>query len=143
MRLRRTWVATFNGAACRVYAFDGAPRALEEVADGAFDGARKPAHRDRPTRVFSSTDERRSASEPRQDAERALEDDFVAGVARFLDEAAEADRFDDLVVAAAPRALGAFRNVASKPLLKRLVREIDGDYVNADAAHLLATLQPR
>ena len=142
MHRRRIWIATFNGAECRIYGYDGSPRSLKEMEDGVFSGPRKPEYSDRQTRVHSSTSDRRSGAEPRSDAERALESVFVADVVEHLSEAARADRFDDLIIAASPRALGAFRHLAPKELQARIVREIDGDYVGAERERLLAALKP-
>ena len=139
MRQRKIWVATFDGGSCKVHTYDGVPRRLVPLEGGDFAGPHKPHHDDRPVRVYASDGERRSASEPRTDAERALEDAFVAEVVEFLHAAHKAGQYDDLVIAAAPRALGAFRRLAPPELA--VLREIDGDYVNDARERLLAALQ--
>jgi protein required for attachment to host cells len=143
MRRRHIWIATFNGAECRLYDYDGASRSLKALEDDTLVGPHRVEHRDRATRVYSSADERRSASGKQTDAERALEDAFVAKVTDLLSAACAAGRFDDVIVAAGPRALGAFRKLAPKALMKHVVREIDGDFVGADAEEILAALWPR
>jgi protein required for attachment to host cells len=141
MRQRNIWVVTFDGASCAVHTYDGVPRRLAPVLGGAFAGAHKPHHTDRPVRVFSSAGERRSTSEPRTDPERALEDTFVAGIVAYLQAAQQRRAFDDLIIAAVPRALGAFRNLAPQVLKETVIREIDGDYVNAGVEQLTAALE--
>lgn len=142
MRQRKIWVATFDGGSCLIHAYDGAPRRLERVEGGALSGEHKPQHDDRAVRVHESQGERRSASAPRTDAERALEETFVARVAEHLHVAWKARKFDDLIVAAAPRALGAFRKLAPADLQGAVLREIDGDYVKAGQDRLLEALLP-
>lgn len=136
MKQRKTWVATFDEASCRVFSFNGVPRRLEELADQHRSGPRKPHFADRLGRVHASVGERRSGMAPRTDPERRLEVKFVESLAAELDAKAKTGAFDQLIVAASPRALGAFRAVASKPLMARVVREIRGDYVNSDSTRL-------
>jgi protein required for attachment to host cells len=140
MKQQKTWVATFDEAACRVYSFNGVPRRLEELTDQHRTGPRKPQYSDRPGRVHASVGERRSGIAPRSDPERRLETKFVETLAAELDARAKAGAFDRLIVAASPRALGAFRATASKPLMDLVVREIHGDYVNCDAARLFEAI---
>lgn len=142
MHRRRIWIATFNGAECRIFGYDGSPRSLTVLDDGAFSGPRKPEFSDRQTRVYAAASDHRSNAEPPTDPERAMEAAFIADIVTHLADAAHADRFDDLIVAASPRSLGAFRKLAPPELARRVVREIDGDHVKSDAATLLAALKP-
>jgi protein required for attachment to host cells len=77
---------------------------------------------------------------PRTDPERRLETAFVEALAADLASRAEAGAFDQLIVAASPRALGAFRAAASQPLAARIVRELNKSYVNIDTARLIEAL---
>ena len=140
MKQAKTWVATFDEAGARIFSFNGVPRRLEELAGEQRTGARKPSFSDRPGRVHASMGERRSGVSPRTDPERRLEKAFVAALAADLETKAKAGAFERLIVAASPRALGAFRAAASKPLMAKVVREIHGDYVNGDAARLLEAI---
>lgn len=141
MGRQNTWVATFDEAASRVFSFNGAPRQLKELPQERRTGPRKPSFSDRPGRVHESVGERRSGAVPRTDPERRLEAAFVARLAGELEAKAKAGAFDQLIVAASPRALGAFRAAASKQLMAKVVREIHGDYVNGDAARLAQALE--
>jgi protein required for attachment to host cells len=135
------WVATFDEAGCRVFSFNGAPRRLEELSGERRMGPHKASFPDRPGRVHSSVGERRSAMSPRTDPERRLETAFIDELAADLAAKAEAGAFDRLIVAASPRALGAFRAAASKPLAAKIVREVNKSYVNGDLARLRAALE--
>lgn len=141
MKQQSTWVATFDEAEARVFSFNGVPRRLEELPDERREGPHRPAFTDRPGRVHASMGARRSAMEPRTDPERRLESAFVAELAADLAVKAEAGAFDRLIVAASPRALGAFRAAASKALAAKVVRELDRSYVNGDTDRLFAALE--
>jgi protein required for attachment to host cells len=141
MKQPKTWVATFDDAECRIFSFNGNPRRLEEIVEERREGPHKPAFADRPGRVHASVGARRSSVAPRTDPERRLETAFVASLSEHLAAKAQAGAFDRLIVAAGPRALGAFRAAASKPLSAKVVRELNGVYVNGDEARLLQALE--
>ena len=140
MKQTKTWVATFDDAAARIFSFNGVPRRLEELPGGYRTGDHKPSFSDRPGRVHASVGERRSGVTPRTDPERRLEERFVKALVADLEAKAKAGAFDRLIVAASPRALGAFRAAAAKPLIAKVVREIHGDYVNGDVTRLIEAL---
>ncbi|MGE0045094.1 MAG: host attachment protein [Hyphomonadaceae bacterium] len=140
MKSEITWVATFDGAACRVFHYRIGAGELIELEDEARSGPHKPRFEAPADTVYSSASPHRGAAAPRTDAERNLETAFVADVAAHLEMRAAARAFDRLIVAAGPRALGAFRETAPAKLKSRVTREIVGDYVNADAKALLGAL---
>ncbi len=140
MRQKRIWVATFDGASARVFRYDGSPRGLEEIVGERRSGPHKPHFEERAGRVYSSVGPGRSSVEPHSDAERELEDVFAASLAERLAGKLTEGAFDELIVAAAPRALGAFRAAASRPLAEKVTREVHGDYVNSDQSQLLNAL---
>lgn len=141
MNQTRTWVVTFDGAACRVFSYDGAPRRLEEIESERRAGPHKPDFEDRPGRVYSSMGAGRSGVSQHTDPERRMEDEFVAALADHLLKKATDNAFDDLIVAASPRALGAFRKAAAKALTDKVIREVHGDFATGDPARLLAALE--
>ncbi len=136
MRQEKQWVATFNGASARAFTYDGAPRILVEVDGARREGPHKPDFDDRATRVHESLGERRSGASPETDPERRLEDKFIEGYAALLESHRARGDFDELIVAASPRALGAFRKALTPELAKVVVREIHGDHVNGGAESL-------
>lgn len=140
MKQAKTWVATFDEAEARIFSFNGVPRRLEELTEEHRAGPHKPSFSDRPGRVHARMGHRRSAIAPRTDPERRLETQFVEALVADLEARAKAGAFDRLVVAASPRALGAFRAAAGKTLLDKVVREIAGDYVNSGPGPLSEAL---
>jgi protein required for attachment to host cells len=90
--------------------------------------------------VYASHGAQRSGVSPRTDPERRMEEKFVTSLVEHLSAKAGEKAFDELIVAASPRALGAFRACAPKTLTERVSREIHGDYVNVDPERLLTAL---
>lgn len=125
---RITWFATFDGAQARFFDFSVAHRRLAPVE--AMMGPHRP-DRDGPLpRTQESATPRRAAIEPKTDAERALETAFVRTVAERLDTMLREARFSRLIVAAGPRALGAFRQHASPTLRASVIVELDRCFAN-------------
>lgn len=140
MTQSKTWVATFDGASCRVFDYDGIARRLKEIESERRAGPHKPEFDDRPGRVYSSVGPGRSGVSHHTDSERRMEDEFVGALAQHLADKGEEGAFHALIVAASPRALGAFRSAAPRSLIEKVVREIHGDYAKGDPDHLLAAL---
>ena len=140
MQQKRIWVATFDGASCRIFKYDGVPRRLEEMGDQRREGPHKPDFGERAGRVYSSVGPGRSSVEPHTDPERNVEDAFVASLAEHLAGKMAENAFDALIVAAGPRALGAFRAVAPRALADKVVGEVHGNYVNGEQDRLLDAL---
>ena len=138
MRHPTTWVTTFDGAASRVFVLHGEEGRLVEIEDERRDGPHKPEFDERAGRVHESMGASRSGMSSHTDPERRMEDDFVRAHAAHLAEMAKTRAFQALIVAAGPRALGAFRKAAPKALADVVTREISGDYVNGDPAQLYA-----
>jgi protein required for attachment to host cells len=134
-----TWVTTFDGASSRVFTLSGVPGRLEEIVSERRDGPHKPDFDDRPGRVYSSKGHGRSGVSHHTDPERRMEDEFVSELAQDLAAKAAEGLFDQLIVAASARALGAFRASAPKALVE-VTREVHGNYVNGDQQRLLAAL---
>lgn len=140
MQAKRVWVSTFDGASCRVYVYDRVAGRLHELPEQHREGPHKP-HFDEPAgRVYASVGPGRSSVEPHTDPERLLEDEFVKAMVQRLAAQLSEQAFDELIVAAGPRALGAFRTAAPRALAEKVTREVHGNYVNSDQSRLLAAL---
>jgi protein required for attachment to host cells len=140
MRPIKTWVATFDGASCRVFVYRDNARRLDELTDERRAGPHKPHFEDKLGRVHASVGARRSGMAPRTDPERRMEAEFVTALASNLAAKAAEGAFDQLIIAASPRALGAFRASAPKALADKVVRELHRAYLGGDEERLLAAL---
>lgn len=130
---KRTWVVIADGGQADVVEYRGANEALASVPDGHFE---QPNLR---TREIASDDrgrgfagkgisEARGAMEFTTDPHEYEEFRFVLGVSRFLDE--HVNDFDQLVIAAAPRALGTLRKKISGNVQKKVCAELNKNFTN-------------
>lgn len=133
-----TWLVTFDGASARLFSVTRNPTRLREVE--SLSGPKRPELSSRPGRVHESVGERRSAMEPRSDPERLLEEEFVSELAARLARLAAEGRFDRLIVAGAPRALGCFRKAAPDSLRERILYEAPKDLTNTPAQDIPQSL---
>lgn len=141
LRKPKTAFATFDGAAARAFLYERAEKRLTALPGFPMTGKKKPEFSDRKGRLFSSADDRRSAAEPPSDPEKLLEREFVAEVARKLEDLKARKTFDRLIVAAGPRALGFWREIAAKELAASVKIELASDYAHLDETALLPLVE--
>ena len=82
---------------------------------------------DRPGRSFDRHGDGRHAMEPPTDARRQTSVRFLVDVAAFLDQERLQNHYRQLIVIAAPAALGVLRKHFSKPVHDAVIREIPAD----------------
>jgi protein required for attachment to host cells len=137
-----TWLVTFDGARARAFRKVEERPGWAEFDLGVPEGAHRPPPFDERTSVYQSHGAARSRQEPRTDPERMTEESFVAGLCTRLAEHGERGEFQKLIIAAPPRAMGAFRDACAKGLAARIAAEIDADYVNTPIEHIARYLAP-
>jgi protein required for attachment to host cells len=76
------------------------------------------------------------ATVPRNDPHEFAEKRFIEHLAKELDQAALAKRFDRLIIAAPPRALGNLRKALSKQTTQLIAAEYDKDFTKSTAPDL-------
>lgn len=140
MKASRTWIVVADGAKARVLEGPGHGGAFKPVDDLSF-ASHAPASRDidseRPGRTFNSTGKLRHAIEPRVDAHERREAEFLKSVADRLEQALRRKAYDDLVLAAPPRALGILRKQLSSEVQRRLRGELDRDLIKQPDAEIV------
>lgn len=82
----------------------------------------------------------RASSEANPDNDTQAEDGFAMGVAEVLNKWAVTDRFDKLLVIAAPKTLGELRKHWHKELSARLVGEIAKDLTGHSTDQIAAAI---
>ncbi len=137
---KTTWILIADGAHARVYANDGAALGLYPVPGLEFTN-------ELPSRVHGMVSDREGRTsnpsggghhglEPRTDPRRHMEDEFLRDVAAALDKAAQEKHFDNLILVAAPKALGTLR-VKLAPQTTALVgKELDKDLIHLSEQEL-------
>ncbi len=137
----KTVFATFDGAAARAFLYDRANKKLSPLPGFPMEGDRKPEFEDKRPRSFQSAGVGRSAIEPQTDPEKQLERRFVSDVAARLETLRAKKSFDRLIVSAAPRALGYWREAAPKELAAVVRTELAADHVRTDEASLVSVVE--
>lgn len=131
MREKNVWVVVADGARARILSADRRARRLTPLEELASEAARRKTSEqvsDRQGRAFeSSSPGHRSGMEPRTDPQRHEQVVFARQVAQKLAEAAQAQRFDELYLVAAPKALGDLRDALTDEVRARIVGELDRD----------------
>jgi protein required for attachment to host cells len=137
-----TWIVIANGDQAKVFEHDGPGKGLKALDDMRFAQESLMARdimSDRPGRTFSSAGKgARSSIDYTSDPVAVRERRFVEQLADVLDEKRRDGRFDRLVIAAAPTALGDIRPALSDELRAILLAELPKDLTNTPTDKLAA-----
>jgi protein required for attachment to host cells len=142
-RQKTTWVLTADDSKARVLESHGRLSGLSEVADGTFNAERKAGRdifSDRPGRSHESATPTRHAMEYRTSAEEQERWRFVQDLSQWLQKAQEANRFERLVLIAAPKTLGALRKQLPQSVQGLVDGELAKDLTGMPAAAIAETL---
>lgn len=137
----KTAFVTFDGARAEAFLYERAEGRLAALDGFPMTGPKKPDVERPPGRSFQSFSNARSATETRSDPEKLVERAFVAGVAEALATLRTRKAFDALVVAAAPRALGYWRETVSADLAAAVRKELAKDYAGQGEKALVAVVE--
>ncbi|MGE0748905.1 MAG: host attachment protein [Rhodospirillales bacterium] len=136
----RTWVVVADGAHAKAYLNEGPGTGLAAVPEMELAGTRaldRDIHTDRSGRQSNVPGgAARHAVDPRENARNQVERSFIREVADALAAAERDDAFDRLVVVAAPHALGDLRSLLPDAVARKVVAEIDRDYVHLSPKQL-------
>lgn len=139
MKKTVTWVLIADGAQARVLENTGPGKGLKQVE--GLDWSIEPLSAqdivsDKPGRSHSSVGHGRSAMEPKTNPVNHRETEFVKSLADMLDRQQQQGKFDRLVIAAAPIALGDIRKAMSAGVKKTVIAELNKDLTNLPTAQL-------
>jgi protein required for attachment to host cells len=137
MKAVRTWILIADSERARVLQNNGPGHGLAAIDDMSFSTPHLEARdimADRPGRSFDSTGHTRHAMEYSSDPKRLHEITFMKSVADAL--AANAGRYDRLILVAAPRALGDLRQALAKQVHDKVTADLDKDLTNIPEAKL-------
>jgi protein required for attachment to host cells len=141
-----TWLVTLDGARANFYRLARDGDRLRLIPTGAMEGTRKLTQdltSDRPGHTQESVGGARHAMEPRTTAHDHAEQTFIAQVAHELAAKAAEKAFDDIIVVAAPRALGTLRQDFDGHFAGRYVSlEIPGDWTKMSPDDAACHLRP-
>lgn len=141
MKKQVTWILVADGSKAKVFLSAGEGR-LELLQESAIvNPASRDQVSDRPGRTFDSHGSGRHAKEPTSDPHDQAESEFIRSVASTVGAACGKKEFDNLVVVAAPRALGDLRAAYSKQLRTSISEEIAKDVTNMSMSDLQEFMQ--
>jgi len=128
---QKTWVLIADGARARILDHAGPGAPLEPVLEEAGSKSRLPTRElgsDKPGRTQESIgDGNRHAMAPRVDWHAFEKHLFAKEVAKILDQGAQDNAFDRLVLVAPPKTLGELRSLLGKATQARVSAEINKD----------------
>ena len=128
---RTTWFLIADSAKARVFESSG-PKGTWTLIEETSEDARRPSRdlgRDRPARGRTIGTGAPFAVTETADHEKAGQE-FLAARAQSIIDADKKDRFDQLVIAAPPAALGALRKKLPAEMTAKLIGVYDKDLTN-------------
>ena len=140
MKAKVTWIVIADGNQAKVFEHDGPGKGLRALKDLNFEQEPLKAQEimaDKPGRSFSSAGPgARSSIEYSSDPVQVRERRFVERLADMLDEMLQQGKFDRLVIAAAPAALGDLRPALSDKVKETILAEMPKDLTNVPTQKL-------
>jgi protein required for attachment to host cells len=134
MKKTVTWILVADGAQAQVFEHGGPGKGLAAVKDLHFEEKHLKAQdimADRPGRSFASAGPgTRSAMEYSSNPVEVREERFVRALADKLEVLRQQGRFDRLIIAAAPAALGDIRPALSDGVKDTVIAELPKDLTN-------------
>ena len=130
VRYSRLWVVIADGEHARLVARDPHARSLHTFKELTSRTAGQRSHdlgSDRPGRTHESVGTTRHAVAPKHDPHQLAKQDFVASVAREVNEAAASGGFDHLVLVAPAHALADLRGGLDQAVLNAVVGTLAKD----------------
>ncbi len=137
-----TWIVIADGDQAKVFEHEGPGKGLRPIKELQFEQERLKASEimaDKPGRAGAGTAPgSKAAMEYRSDPVHVRERRFVEKLAEVLNEKHEAGKFDRLVIAAAPTALGDIRPALSTQVRDKILAEMPKDLTNVPMPKLAA-----
>jgi protein required for attachment to host cells len=133
-----TWILVADGAQAKVFEHGGPGKGLTAVEGLQFEQEplrAREINSDRPGRYHGGGVGSRSGMEE-ADPVQVREERFVKSVAEQLEAMRKQGRFDRLIIAAAPSALGDIRPVLSDQVREAIVAELPKDLTNVPRPQL-------
>lgn len=142
MKAKVTWIVIADGNQAKVFEHDGPGKGLRALKDLQFEQEPLKASEimaDKPGRSFTSAGPgSRSSLEYSSDPVAMRERKFIEKLADVLNEKQSQGKFDRLVIAAAPAALGDIRPALSDQVKETILAEMPKDLTNIPVPKLAA-----
>lgn len=143
-RKRTIWIAIADGSRARIVVRREEGSGFDIVSEMSSAEANVPSREiwaDRPGRTQESGYSGRHAVEPRHDPHQERKAAFIRGFAAQLNEAAEQERFDELILFAAPRSLAELRGSLEEGTQRKLKAAVAKDLTKLPLSELARHLE--
>ena len=138
--MNKTWVLVADSKKARLFEYEHSREPWSETACFVNPDAGRRAATDRPPRVQESVGAARHAIEPRTDPKDKANARFASALIAALRAGRDEQRFQSLVIAAAPRFLGTLHGELDKDLQQCVRREIRRNLTGLDSAGIRSYL---
>lgn len=130
MKRKTTWILIADAATAHVVASSGKAADLAMVDDIRLQGNASPSRdlaADRPGRAFDRAGDGRHGMEPQTDPHLVERERFAREIAAVLDEAAQRQRYDRLILVAPPKFMGLLRDILPSSVASKVSAELTKD----------------
>ena len=130
MKHNKTWIIVADGARAQIFSNSGPGTGLESAIPQALVADNRPSGdiaSDRPGRSFDSAGQGRHAMQSGSDPHEYEQTVFANDIAKLLDRNREQKAFDQIVIVAPPKMLGALRHALDKATSQLVIGEINKD----------------
>ena len=145
MATHKYWVVVAESSHARIFHCEKAGAALEEGTALVHPESRIHAqdiHSDLPGRAFDSGGEGRHAMFSQTDPKRHEAEVFARELIAHIENARTHNKFDELILAAAPAFLGLLRERMSSALRQRVIHTLSKNLVHEDKDVIMRHLGP-
>ena len=136
--MKLTWILVADNTRARIFTADTPSSPLEEIEDFSHMEARlhdREMTSDLPGKIKSVGGGGHAFEQP-TDPKKHEADNFAHRVAQYLEDAHNANRFEQLLIVAAPSFLGLLRNNLPEQIKKLVHFELDKDITMLSAADI-------
>lgn len=144
MKARRLWLVVADGSRARILSRHGRNEPLQEIETVESTAARLRSREigtDSPGRAYDSGGQGRHAMEPPTDPQEHEKTAFLDELAGRINAEVAKNAFDDLVLIAAPHALGRLRDKLDKQAVQRVVADAPKDLTGRPLKDLAKQLE--
>lgn len=130
MKTLKTWIVVSDGARARIFLNEGRGTGLKPALVSDLVADHRPTHElggREPGRGQACAGGQHHGIESTSDAHEQLKLEFARDVVRVLEEGADRQAFDSLVLVAPPRMLGNLRAHLPRAIVKRVRGELSKD----------------
>jgi protein required for attachment to host cells len=137
---QHTWIVIANGSECKIFSANLKEKHLELLKQFYFSEVRahnRDLGKDKPGLFHESTHSMKHGIAPKYDLQDKEKNKFVQLIANFLNDEANAQKFNSLILTSSPKFLGEIRKQLTKHTTSMILKEDNKDLVHAKEREIL------